>query len=79
MKKISITLTFPESLIKHLHLYISQGQISKFVTQMVTNGLGAEKQKLAKEFQEAHQDSERNAEIEIWNALIGDGIDIANP
>jgi predicted oxidoreductase (fatty acid repression mutant protein) len=79
MKKIPITLTLPESLIKDLHLYISRGQISKFVAQMVTKGLETEKQKLAKEFQEASQDSERNAEIEIWDTLIGDGIDEANP
>jgi hypothetical protein len=36
------------------------------------------KQKLAREFKEASQDVERNAEIEIWDALGGDGLDEAN-
>ncbi len=40
-----------------------------FVTQMGEKGLETEKQKLAREFREANQDSERNAEIEIWNTI----------
>lgn len=41
-------------------------------------GLVLEKQKLAKEFQRASQDAERNAEIKIWDGLIGDGLDETN-
>ena len=78
MKKIPITLTFPESLVKDLHLYISPRQISKFVAQMVEKGLENKKEMLAREFREASQDSERNAEIEIWDTTIGDGIDETN-
>jgi len=78
MPNIPITLTLPEDLIKDLHQYIARRQISKFVAQLVTEGLEAEKNKLAREFQEASQDIERNAEIEIWDTLSGDGLDEAN-
>lgn len=77
MKNIPITLTLPERLVKDLHLYIPRGQISKFVAQMVTKGLEAEKNKLAKEFREASQDSERNAELDTWDTLSGDGLNNA--
>jgi hypothetical protein len=78
MKNVPITLTLPEGLVKDLHLYISKRQISKFVAEMVKKGLENEKQKLAREFQEASNDSERNAEIEIWDTLNGDGLDETN-
>lgn len=78
MKNIPITLTLPENLIRDLHLYISRRQISKFVARMVEKGLETEKQKLAREFQEASQDVERNAEIEIWDTLSKDGLDETN-
>ena len=70
MKNVPITLTLPEDLVKDLHLYISRRQISKFVAQMVAKGLETEKQKLAREFKEASEDSERNAEIEVWDTAI---------
>lgn len=78
MRNIPITLTLPESLVKDLHLYISRRQISKFVAQVVTKGLETEKQKLAREFQEASQDTERNAEIELWDSLSEDGLNEEN-
>ena len=34
---------------------------------MVGTGLEIKKETLAKEFREASQDSERNAEIELWD------------
>ena len=40
--------------------------------------LEKEKQKLAIEFMEASQDVERNAEIEVWDTLIGDGLNETN-
>ena len=78
MRNIPITLTLPESLVKDLHLYVSRRQISKFVAQMVEKGLETKKEKLAREFREASQDAERNSEIELWDTLIGDGLDETN-
>lgn len=78
MKNIPITLTLPDNLVRDLHLYISKRQISKFVAQLVEKGLEIEKRKLAREFQEANHDIERNAEIEIWDTLSGEGLDEAN-
>ncbi len=78
MRNVPITLTLPENLVKDLHLYISRRQISKFVAQMVAKGLETEKQRLAREFQEASQDVERNAEIKLWDTLNGDGLDETN-
>ena len=78
MKNIPITLTLPESLVKDLHLYIPRRQISKFVAKMVTKGVETEKQKLAREFREASQDIERQAEIELWDTAIGDGLNETN-
>lgn len=78
MRNVPITLTLPENLVKDLHLYISRRQISKFVAQMVAKGLETEKQKLAREFQEASKDKERNTEIEIWDTLSAEGLDETN-
>jgi hypothetical protein len=78
MRNIPITLTLPEDLIKDLHLYISRRQISKFVAEQVENGLKIKRETLAREFREANQDAERNAEIELWDTLIGDGINETN-
>ena len=78
MRNIPITLTLPECLVRDLHLYISRRQISKFVAEMVKKGLECKKEKLAREFREANQDVERNAEIELWDTLTGDGLDETN-
>ena len=78
MRKLPITLTLPEDIIRDLHLYISKRKMSKFVAQMVAKGLETEKQKLAQEFREASQDKERNAEIQLWDTLSGEGLDETN-
>lgn len=78
MKNIPITLTLPEELVKDLHLYISNRQISKFVAQLVEQGLKRKKEMLAREFQEASQDIERKGEIELWDTAMGDGLDETN-
>lgn len=78
MRKIPITLTLPENLVRDLHLYIPQRQMSKFVAQVVSKGLEAERDKLAKEFKEASRDKKRKAEIDVWDALSGEGLDETN-
>lgn len=78
MKNIPITLTLPESLVRDLHLYISRRQISKFVAQVVEKSLEIRKEQLAKEFQEANRDVERNEELKLWDAALGDGLDDEN-
>jgi hypothetical protein len=77
-RHVPITLTLPEALVKDLHLYISKRQISKYIAHLVEKGLETEKQKLAREFREASRDAERNAEIELWDNLSGDGLDETN-
>ncbi len=78
MKNIPITLTLPEDLVRDLHLYISNRQVSKFVAQLVEEGLKIKKDLLAREFQEASQDAERSEEIELWDTVSGDGLDETN-
>ena len=78
MKNIPITLTLPEDLVKDLHLYISKRQISKFVAQLVQKGLEIKKERLAREIREAANDAERNTEIEIFDALLDEGLDETN-
>lgn len=78
MKNIPITLTLPEGLVKDLHLYIPNRQISKFVAQLVEKELEIKKEILVREFQEANQDNDRNVEIELWDVTIGDGLDETN-
>lgn len=78
MKNLPITLSLPEDIIKDLHLYISKRQISRFVAEMLEKALENKKRLLAREFQEASQDSERNAEIDLWDATSGDGLDETN-
>lgn len=78
MRKVPITLSLPEAIVKDLHLYISRRQISKFVAEMVAKGLETEKEKLAREFKEASHDVERNTEIEIWDTLLDEGLNEKN-
>lgn len=78
MKHLPITLTLPEDIIRDLHLYISKRQISKFVAEMLQKALENKKKLLAREFQEAAQDEERNDEILLWDTLSGDGLDETN-
>lgn len=77
-KKVPITLTLPDYLVKDLHLYLSRRQISKFVAEMVEKGLESKKELLAREFREANEDAERNAEIELWDTLTGEGLNETN-
>ncbi|MFV0340146.1 MAG: hypothetical protein ACK5MA_05890 [Parachlamydiaceae bacterium] len=78
MKNIPITLSLPEEVVKDLHLYVSKRQISKFVAAMVAKALEAEKMRLANEFKEASSDQDRNAEIEVWDSLNGEGLNETN-
>ena len=78
MRNVPITLTLPENLVKDLHLYISRRQISKFVAEVVEKSLESKKEMLAREFREASQDVERNAEIELWDTLSNEGLDETN-
>lgn len=78
MKNIPITLSLPEHLVRDLHLYVSRRQMSKFVAEMVEKGLETKKENLAKEFREASKDKERNAEIELWDTLINEGLNETN-
>lgn len=68
----------PEDLVKDLHIYLSNRQISKFVAQIVEAGLQSKKEKLAREFREASKEAEREAEIELWDTTIGDGLSETN-
>jgi hypothetical protein len=78
MKNIPITLSLPEEVVNDLHLYVSKRQISKFVASMVAKALEAEKMRLANEFKEASSDQDRNAEIEVWDSLNGEGLNETN-
>lgn len=78
MRNVPITLTLPENLVKDLHLYISRRQISKFVAEVVEKSLESKKEMLAREFREASQDDERNAEIELWDKLSDEGLNETN-
>jgi metal-responsive CopG/Arc/MetJ family transcriptional regulator len=74
MKHIRMTLTLPEDLVRDLHLYVSKRQISKFIAQLVQEGLETKKNQLAREIRKAAQDAERNAEIEMFDALLDEGL-----
>ncbi len=78
MKNLPITLSLPEETINDLHLYVSKRQISKFVAETLVKALDHKKKLLAREFQEASLDAERNAEIQIWDTLSGNGLDETN-
>lgn len=77
-KHIPITLTLPEFLVRDLHLYIERRGISQFVAENLIKPIEDKKKQLAREFQEAAKDEERNIEIQLWDTLSGDGLDEAN-
>jgi hypothetical protein len=78
MRRLPITLTLPENLIKDLHFYLSSRQISRFVAEQVEKGLQEKKDLLARAYKEAAEDEEMNKEIELWDQCIGDGLDESN-
>lgn len=78
MRRLPITLTLPEHLIKDLHLYISQRQISRFVAEQVEKGLQEKKELLAQAYREAAEDEDLNKEAQLWDECIGDGLDESN-
>jgi hypothetical protein len=78
MKKIPITITLPKSLIEDLHSYIPRRQLSHFISQAVFDELKHKKEMMAQAFREASQDEKLNAELEIWDVSIGDGLDETN-
>ncbi len=78
MRKVPITITLPESLIRDLHLYIPERGISGFVSNLVEKGLEEKKNSVAQEYREAAADEERNREAAEWDVFIGDGLDGTN-
>lgn len=78
MRKIPITITLPECLIRDLHLYIPARGISSFVSNLVEKGLEEKKYSVAQEYREAAADEERNREASEWDVCIGDGLDETN-
>jgi hypothetical protein len=78
MRKVPITLSLPEDLVNDLHVYVSNRQISRFIAELVQKGIQEKKEILAREFEEAAKDEERNKEIELWDKFMGDGLDETN-
>ena len=78
MRKIPITITLPETLIRDLHSYIPRRQLSSFISKAVFDELEHKKEKMAIAFREAAKDEEMNEEFEIWDTCIGDGLDETN-
>ena len=78
MRKVPVTLSLPESLVKDLHLYVPRRHLSEFVAEAVEKNLAIKMELVAREFREANQDAERNEEIELWDTLSGEGLDETN-
>lgn len=78
MRKVPITLTLPENLIRDLHLYIPARGISGFVSALIQKGLEKKKSTIAQQYKEAAADEERNKEAAEWDVCIGDGLDESN-
>ena len=78
MRKVPITITLPENLIKDLHHYIPERGISGFVSNLVQRGIEEKKYSVAQEYREAAADEERNKEAAEWDVCIGDGLDETN-
>lgn len=78
MKKIPITISLPEDLVRDLHLYVDKRGISKFIAQSAASELAKEKERLAMSYRQANEDEERNKEAEEWDSLNMDGLDERN-
>lgn len=48
------------------------------ILELVGKGLELKKKPLGRKFRKSSQDKERNAEIEVWDLLSGDGLDETN-
>lgn len=78
MRNLPITLTFPEEFIRDLHSYVPKRQLSRFFYEIAQKEIEHKKQELAQAFREAAQDEDLNAEFEVWDTCVGDGVDESN-
>lgn len=78
MRRVPITITLPETLIRDLHLYIPERGISGYVSDLVQKGIEEKKYSIAQEYREAANDEERNNEAAEWDACLGDGLNGTN-
>lgn len=78
MRKVPITITLPEDLIRDLHSYIPRRQLSSFISKAVFERLEHKKESMASAFREAATDEELNQEFDVWDTCIGDGLDETN-
>jgi hypothetical protein len=73
MRKVPITLSLPEAMVKDLHTYISRRHISAFVAEVIGQSLDAQKRMLADEYRQAAEESME--EFKLWDQVMGDGIE----
>lgn len=64
MKNLPITLSIPEDVLGDLHLYIVPRKISEFVTECVSEGIKAKKERLSNDFRKASTNSLRTMEMQ---------------
>jgi len=78
MRKVPLTITLPENVVRDMRSYVSQRQISNFISELVQQEISKKKEILAKAFEELAKDEHANEEAKLWDTTIGDGLDETN-
>lgn len=74
MQKVLISV--PDDLIGRMKAVIPSGQRSKILTKLLEDEVKIRETKLYQCARKVESDQSLNAEMEDWNATIGDGIDV---
>lgn len=72
---VNQTFSLPQDVMRDLHTYIKPRERSRFVSELLREGLEAKKQELRKSYLNANNDEGQNEAMSDWEGTVGDGSD----
>jgi hypothetical protein len=74
-KTVNQTFSLPLDVSKDLHVYIKPREMSRFVSDLIREGIEAKKGALRKAYMEANEDEGQIEATRDWEGTVGDGQD----
>ncbi len=74
-KTVNQTFSLPVEVLHDLHVYIRPRERSRFVSDLLREGLEAKKQDLRQSYIDANQDAGQNEALIDWEGTVADGTD----
>jgi hypothetical protein len=73
-KTVNQTFSLPIDISKDLHLYIKPREMSRFVSELIREGLEDKKENLRKAYKAASADEGQLEAMQDWEGTVGDGL-----